>query len=55
MTGGQYATNLIANEFQPKILYYAKGEASAIAIVLLILVIPIMYFNLRQFNERKAF
>jgi len=56
MTGGQYGTNVIANEFfNQRFLYYDKGRASAIAIVLLILVIPIMYFNLRQFNERKAF
>ena len=56
MTGGQYGTNVIANEFfNQRFLYYDKGRASAIAMVLLILVIPIMFFNLKQFNERKAF
>ena len=56
MTGGQYGTNVIANEFfNQRFVYYDKGRASAIAIVLLVLVIPVMYFNLKQFNERKAF
>ncbi len=56
MTGGQYGTNVIANEFfNQRFLYYNKGRASAIAVVLLILVIPVMIMNLRQFNERKAF
>lgn len=56
MTGGQYGTNVIANEFfNQRFVYYDKGRASAIAIVLLILVIPVMYLNLKQFNERKAF
>ena len=56
MTGGQYGTNVIANEFfNQRFLYFDKGRASAIAIVLLILVVPVMILNLRQFNERKAF
>ena len=56
MTGGQYGTNVIANEFfNQRFVYYNTGRASAIAIVLLVLVIPVMYFNLKQFNERKAF
>ncbi len=56
MTGGQYGTNVIANEFyNQRFVYYDRGRASAIAIVLLILVVPVMYFNLKQFNERKAF
>jgi alpha-glucoside transport system permease protein len=56
MTGGQYGTNVIANEFfNQRFLYFNKGRASAIAIVLLIMVVPVMIINLRQFNERKAF
>ena len=31
------------------------GLGSAIAIVLLIAVIPVMIYNLRQFSEREAF
>lgn len=56
MTGGQYGTNVIANEFyNQRFVYYNTGRASAIAIILLVLVIPIMISNLKQFNERKAF
>lgn len=56
MTGGQYGTNVIANEFfNQRFLYYNMGRASAIAVVLLVLVIPVMVMNLKQFNERKVF
>ncbi|MBQ6481894.1 MAG: sugar ABC transporter permease [Anaerolineaceae bacterium] len=56
MTGGNYGTNVIANEFYvQRFVQYNTGRASAIAIVLLVLVIPVMVMNLRQFNERKAF
>lgn len=56
MTGGNNATNVIANEFYlQQFSYNNSGRASAIAIILLIAVIPVMFYNLRQFRERKAF
>lgn len=57
MTGGNNGTNVIANEFYLQSFTYThKGRASAIAIVLLVLVTPIIIYNLRQFNkERKGF
>jgi alpha-glucoside transport system permease protein len=57
MTGGNNGTNVIANEFYLQSFTYThKGRASAIAIVLLILVTPVIIYNLRQFNkERKGF
>ncbi len=56
MTGGNNGTNVIANEFYiQRFTYNNSGRASAIAIVLLIAVIPVMIYNLRQFRERKAF
>ncbi len=56
MTGGNYGTNVIANEFYlERFTYGQAGRASAIAIVLLLLVIPVMVNNLRQFRESKAF
>jgi alpha-glucoside transport system permease protein len=56
MTGGNNGTNVIANEFYiERFTYNSPGRASAIAIVLLVAVIPIMVYNLRQFRERKAF
>jgi len=57
MTGGNNGTNAIANEFYLQSFTYThKGRASAIAIVLLIAVTPVIIYNLRQFNkERKGF
>jgi alpha-glucoside transport system permease protein len=56
MTGGNNGTNVIANEFYlQRFTYGHAGRASAIAIILLIAVIPVMVYNLRQFQERKAF
>lgn len=56
MTGGNNGTNVIANEFYlQRFTYGNTGRASAIAIILLIAVIPVMFYNLRQFRERKAF
>jgi alpha-glucoside transport system permease protein len=56
MTGGNNGTNVIANEFYiQQFTYNNSGRASAIAIILLIAVIPVMIYNLRQFGERRAF
>jgi alpha-glucoside transport system permease protein len=56
MTGGNGGTNVIANEFYlERFTYGQEGRASAIAVVLLIAVIPVMVYNLRQFRESKAF
>lgn len=56
MTGGQFDTQVIATQFYRE--YFTAqnaGYGSAIAIVLLILVIPVMIYNVKQFNERQAF
>ncbi len=57
MTGGNNGTNVIANEFYlQSFTYNHAGRASAIAIVLLIAVLPIIINNLREFNKgRKGF
>jgi alpha-glucoside transport system permease protein len=56
MTGGNNGTNVIANEFYlQRFTYGHTGRASAIAIVLLLAVVPVMIYNLRQFRETKAF
>jgi alpha-glucoside transport system permease protein len=57
MTGGNNGTNVIANEFYlQRFTYTHNGRASAIAIVLLLFVTPIIVYNLRQFNKsRKGF
>jgi alpha-glucoside transport system permease protein len=56
MTGGNNGTNVIANEFYlQRFTYNQAGRASAIAIVLLVAVVPVIVYNLRQFRESKAF
>ncbi len=56
MTGGQFGTEVIATQFYRQ--YFSNrnfGFGSAIAIVLLLAVIPVMIYNLRQFRDREAF
>jgi alpha-glucoside transport system permease protein len=56
MTGGNNGTDVIANEFYlQSFTYNQTGRASAIAIVLLLIAIPVIIYNLRQFSERRAF
>ena len=56
MTGGQFGTHVIATQFyRQSFTNRNSGFGSAIAIVLLIAVIPVMYYNLRQFREQEAF
>jgi alpha-glucoside transport system permease protein len=56
MTGGQFGTEVIATQFYRQ--YFTNrnfGLGSAIAIVLLVAVIPVMAYNLKQFGEREVF
>ena len=56
MTGGQYGTDVIATQFyRQSFINRNAGYSAAIAIVLLIAVIPVMIYNLRQQKEQEAF
>lgn len=56
MTGGQFGTEVIGVRFYRELFNNQNsGYGSAIAIVLLILVIPVMIYNLKQFNEEEGF
>lgn len=56
MTGGQFGTHVIATQFYRQAFTAGnKGFGSAIAVVLLIAVIPVMIYNLKQFREQEAF
>ena len=56
MTGGQFGTHVIATQFyRQSFTNRNSGFGSAIAIVLLIAVIPVMVYNLKQFREQEAF
>lgn len=55
MTGGNYGTNVIANEFYLRQFTYGNsGQASAIAIVLLVVITPVLIYNLREFRARRT-
>lgn len=56
MTGGQFGTHVIATQFyRQSFTARNSGVGSAIAIVLLVTVIPVMIYNLRQFRQTEAF
>jgi len=56
MTGGQYGTEVIASmQYKQMFTFYDFGKGSAIAIVLVIAVIPVMWYNLRQFSKQEGF
>jgi alpha-glucoside transport system permease protein len=56
MTGGQFGTHVIATQFY-RLSFTARnsGVGSAIAIILLVTVIPVMVYNLSQFRRQEAF
>jgi len=56
MTNGNYGTEVIASQqYKQMFKFQHFGRGSAIAMVLLIAVIPVMYYNLRQFGKQEAF
>jgi alpha-glucoside transport system permease protein len=56
MTGGQFGTEVIGVRFYREMFTNGNtGLGSAIAIVLLVAVIPVMVYNLREFGKREAF
>src|SRR6266704_3738879 len=55
MTNGNYDTDVLANRMY-NLLYLSRNNASAsaVAVILLIAVIPVLIFNLRQFRAVEA-
>lgn len=55
MTGGNEGTNVIAVDFYQEFFNFNDfGVGSALAVVLLIAVIPVMLFNIRRFRVQEA-
>jgi alpha-glucoside transport system permease protein len=49
MTGGQFETSVVANEFYTQSFRQSNnGLGSALAVILFVLVIPIVIYNVRQ-------
>lgn len=56
MTGGNFDTEVIGTQFyRQNFVLRNFGLGAAIAVVLLIAVIPVMFYNLRQFAQNEAF
>ena len=54
MTGGNYGTQVIANQFYVEMFRsFQYGRGAAIAVVLLIAIIPAAWYNLRQFGQQS--
>jgi alpha-glucoside transport system permease protein len=55
MTAGNFGTDVLANRMY-KLLYQSDnpGGASAVAVVLLLAVVPVLIFNLRQFRAVES-
>jgi alpha-glucoside transport system permease protein len=55
MTGGSYHTNVIGMEFYNQLsTFQNEGLASALALILLLTVTPVMYFNIRRMRAEEA-
>ena len=55
MTGGQFQTNVIALSFyQERFVSHNAGTAAAVAIILLLAIIPVMLLNIRRFQAQEA-
>lgn len=55
MTSGNLGTNVIANQMYSEMFKFGQyGRASAIAVVLLLAIIPIMFFNIGRFRQQEA-
>ena len=55
MTGGNYGTEVIANRMYIEMYSaFRTGRATAIAVILIVLIIPFIYLNIRRFQEQEA-
>ncbi|AXK47249.1 sugar ABC transporter permease [Brachybacterium saurashtrense] len=54
-TNGAYSTDVIANLFFRKLFVESQaGQASAVVVVLLVLVLPILWYQVRSFRQQEA-
>ena len=55
MTGGNYKTEVIANRMYTEMyINFNTGRGTAVAVILVILIIPFIYMNIRRFLEQEA-
>ena len=55
MTGGNFGTNVLANEIYARtFVQYDQGQGAALAVVLFLSVTPVLYFNIRSIIKERA-
>jgi alpha-glucoside transport system permease protein len=55
MTGGNFETDVMANRMYKELFNFAQpGRASAVATILVLLIIPVMALNIRRFQAQEA-
>jgi alpha-glucoside transport system permease protein len=55
MTNGNFNTEVIANRMYKEMFIFRNyGRASAIAVILLVLIIPMIIINIQRFREQEA-
>lgn len=54
MTGGNFDTDVIANRFVKELFDFRRfGQASAIVVFLMVVMLPIIYYNIRSFRLQE--
>ena len=55
MTGGNYGTDVIANRMYTEMYKnFNVGRGTALAVILVVVIIPFVYFNIRRFIAQEA-
>ncbi len=55
MTGGNFGTDVIANRMYTEMyINFNVGRGTAVAVVLIVAIIPFIYYNIRRFAEQEA-
>jgi len=56
MTNGLFGTEVLASQqYKQAFKFLHPGRGAAVAIIILVAVIPVMIYNLKQFNKREVF
>ena len=56
MTGGNFSTDVIANRMYTEIyINFHTGRGTAVAVVLVLAIIPFIYFNIKRFLEQEEY
>jgi alpha-glucoside transport system permease protein len=55
MTGGNYGTDVIANRmYREMYVNFNIGRGTAVAVVLIVAILPFIYLNIQRFLEQEA-